>query len=150
MDRLFWTFCTFLVILTLISSFGGSIRYRENFFEELFDNDMSNGSNHGEDVASISSKILSQTLVSQEMEENIIPSPVASIPTVQSTPSSKPSTSSSSSSSSSSAPSPSSSSSSPTSNQSVQPSRTNFFKNQSNSYGPVIEAFDGGLYASAR
>jgi hypothetical protein len=34
---IFWTFCTLLITLTLISSFGGGIRYRENFMQEMFD-----------------------------------------------------------------------------------------------------------------
>ena len=129
MDRLFWTFCTFLVILTMISAFWGSIRYRENFLEELFDDVSDVPLNN--DTASISNEILSQTLVSQEMEENI-PPPVASTPTVE-----EPAIPS---------PPPPSSSKTPTP---VKPAHTNYFENPSNSYGPVIEAFDGGLYASA-
>jgi hypothetical protein len=35
MHQLFWIFCTFLVILTLISTFGGGIRYKENFIDEV-------------------------------------------------------------------------------------------------------------------
>lgn len=128
MDRLFWTFCTFLVILTMISAFGGSIRYRENFLEELFDDVSDVPLNN--DAASISNEILSQTLASQEeMEENILPPPVASTPTVEQPPATP----------------------SPPSNPPplVKPAQTNYFKTPSNSYGPVIEAFDGGLYASA-
>tara|TARA_Y100000389_G_C17427376_1_gene500378 strand:+ start:42 stop:362 length:321 start_codon:yes stop_codon:yes gene_type:complete len=30
-------FCVLLLIITLLSSFGGGIRYRENFLEEVFD-----------------------------------------------------------------------------------------------------------------
>ena len=130
MDRLFWTFCTFLVILTMISAFGGSIRYRENFLEELFD-DVSDVS-FNEDAASVSNEILSQTLVSQEMEEHI-PPPVTSTPTVEE-PATPP-------------PPPPPPSKSPTP---VKPAQANYFENPSNSYGPVIEAFDGGLYASVR
>ena len=133
MDRLFWTFCTFLVILTMISAFGGSIRYRENFLEELFDDVSDVPLNN--DAASISNEILSQTLASQEeMEENILPPPVASTPTVEQ-PSATPT------------PTPSPPPSNPT--PSVKPAQTNYLENPSNSYGPVIEAFDGGLYASA-
>ena len=33
----FWMFCVLLLIITLLSSFGGGIRYRENFLEEVFD-----------------------------------------------------------------------------------------------------------------
>lgn len=132
MDRLFWTFCTFLVILTMISAFGGSIRYRENFLEELFDDVPDVYVNN--DAASISNEILSNTLASQEeMEETSLPPPVVSVPTVE-----EPATPS---------PPPVLPPSKPQS--SVKPSRTNYFENPSNSYGPVIEAFDGGLYASA-
>ena len=35
MHQIFWLFCTFLVILTLISTFGGGIRYKENFIDEV-------------------------------------------------------------------------------------------------------------------
>lgn len=125
MDRLFWTFCTFLVILTMISAFGGSIRFRENFLEELFENDGEVSLN--EDAASISNDILSQTLVSQEeSEENIVPAPIASP-----TPDTKPTITTP-----------------PPPPPTVKPSRTNFLNNDANSYGPVIEAFDGDMYAS--
>jgi hypothetical protein len=116
----------------MISAFGGSIRYRENFLEELFDDVSDVPLNN--DAASISNEILSQTLDSQEeMEENILPPPVASTPTVEQPPATP------------SPPSPSPSK--PAS--SVKPAQTNYFETPSNSYGPVIEAFDGGLYASA-
>lgn len=138
MDRLFWTFCTFLVILTMISAFGGSIRFRENFLEELFEN--GDDAPLNEDVATISNEILSQTLVSrEEMEENIVPpAPVmsstsTSVPpdVVKPQPTPPP-------------PPPVNNPSSST----VKPSRANYFENPANSYGPVIEAFDGGFYAS--
>lgn len=45
MNALFWTFCTLLITLTLISAFGGGIRYRENFLEEVFDRDQSSTNN---------------------------------------------------------------------------------------------------------
>lgn len=45
MNALFWTFCTLLITLTLISAFGGGIRYRENFLEEVFDRDQSTTNN---------------------------------------------------------------------------------------------------------
>lgn len=39
----FWMFCVLLLVITLLSSFGGGIRYRENFLEEVFDlNDITN------------------------------------------------------------------------------------------------------------
>lgn len=134
MDRLFWTFCTFLVILTMISAFGGSIRFRENFLEELFESDGDASLN--ENAASISNDILSQTLVSQEEgEENIVPAPIASpTPTPTPTPAIKKPTTTT--------PPP------PPPPATVKPSRTNFLNSNDNSYGPVIEAFDGGLYAS--
>jgi len=40
MNAVFWTFCTLLITLTLISAFGGGIRYRENFLSEVFDNSL--------------------------------------------------------------------------------------------------------------
>ena len=36
-SKQFWMFCTLLLVITLISSIGGGIRYRENFLEEVFD-----------------------------------------------------------------------------------------------------------------
>lgn len=37
MDKLFGVFCSFLLILTLLSTIGGGIRFRENFMEEVLD-----------------------------------------------------------------------------------------------------------------
>lgn len=37
MHIIFWIFCSFLIILTLISAIGGGIRYRENFMDEVLD-----------------------------------------------------------------------------------------------------------------
>lgn len=52
MNALFWTFCTLLITLTLISAFGGGIRYRENFLEEVFDRERSTTNNtHATSVA---------------------------------------------------------------------------------------------------
>lgn len=52
MNALFWTFCTLLITLTLISAFGGGIRYRENFLEEVFDRERSTTNNtHAASVA---------------------------------------------------------------------------------------------------
>jgi len=36
-QKQFWMFCVLFLIITLLSSFGGGIRYRENFLEEVFD-----------------------------------------------------------------------------------------------------------------
>lgn len=41
-QKQFWMFCVLLMIITLLSSVGGGIRFRENFLEEVFDlNDIS-------------------------------------------------------------------------------------------------------------
>ena len=37
MKNSFWMFFILLLIITIISSLGGGIRYRENFLEEVFD-----------------------------------------------------------------------------------------------------------------
>lgn len=37
MHRLFWTFCSLLIVLTLISSIAGGVRFRENFMDEILD-----------------------------------------------------------------------------------------------------------------
>lgn len=37
MKNSFWMFFILLLIITVISSLGGGIRYRENFLEEVFD-----------------------------------------------------------------------------------------------------------------
>lgn len=37
MHRIFWTFCSLLIVLTIISSIGGGIRYRENFMDTILD-----------------------------------------------------------------------------------------------------------------
>jgi hypothetical protein len=149
MHKIFWTFCTFLIILTIISAFGGSIRFRENFLEEIFDVSHTNE----QSVSEVSNEILTHTFVSQEAQDVIslpsVPSPVVPsvpspvVPSVPSVPSTPPGTSSTLAS----VIPPRSSSSSKTNT--VIPSRTNFFKN-TNSYGPVIEAFDGEQFASFR
>jgi hypothetical protein len=36
-QKQFWMFCVLLIIITLLSSIGGGIRFRENFLEEVFD-----------------------------------------------------------------------------------------------------------------
>ena len=42
MENSFWLFCTLLIVLTLLASLGGGIRYRENFINEVFENINSN------------------------------------------------------------------------------------------------------------
>ena len=42
MEKSFWLFCTLLIVLTLLASLGGGIRYRENFISEVFENINSN------------------------------------------------------------------------------------------------------------
>lgn len=37
MKQHFWMFCILLMIITITSSIGGGIRFRENFLEEVFD-----------------------------------------------------------------------------------------------------------------
>ena len=39
MKDTFWMFAVMLMLITLISSLGGGIRYRENFVDEVLDND---------------------------------------------------------------------------------------------------------------
>lgn len=36
-SKQFWMFCLLLLVITLTSSVGGGIRFRENFLEEVFD-----------------------------------------------------------------------------------------------------------------
>ena len=43
-QKQFWMFCVLLMTITLLSSIGGGIRFRENFLEEVFDlNDIAEG-----------------------------------------------------------------------------------------------------------
>lgn len=67
MHRLFWTFCSFLIILTIISTIGGGIRYRENFMDEVLDNMY-------DEVQDVDSNVL-RTLTNLPVvdEEQIIP-----------------------------------------------------------------------------
>lgn len=37
MQTLFWTFSSFMIVLTILSAIGGGIRYRENFMDEILD-----------------------------------------------------------------------------------------------------------------
>lgn len=68
----FWTFSTLLIVLTLLSSLGGGLRYRENFMENLFETiqTISNENNTNQ----ISDEILRNTVVSEEIR---IPQSVA-------------------------------------------------------------------------
>ena len=52
MNEVFWLFCTFLIVLTLIASIGGGIRYRENFIDEVFDKVALNANTSDTDVVS--------------------------------------------------------------------------------------------------
>ena len=73
MHRLFWVFCSFLIVLTLISAIGGGIRYRENFMDEVLDNMY-------DDVNQIDSSIMrtltSTSVVEEEAIMNSTPAPV--------------------------------------------------------------------------
>lgn len=83
MHRLFWIFCSFLIILTLISTIAGGIRYRENFMDEVLD-DMY------EDVKEIDSNIL-RTLTNTEVveEEAVVKITPPAMPTPTPTPTPK-------------------------------------------------------------
>lgn len=142
MHKLFWTFCTFLIILTLISSLGGGIRYRENFLEEIFDTieDISeNNNSYG-----ISDSILQQTMVSSEentpmydipptnvpdivTEEDTLKDPVVNTIPVVNKPTPTPTTNN---------------------NLVKTENKVNASSYDTSSYGPFIEAFDGEMYAS--
>jgi hypothetical protein len=61
----FWTFSTLLIVLTLLSSLGGGLRYRENFMENLFET-IQHISNEN-DTNYISDEILRRTVVSEEI-----------------------------------------------------------------------------------
>ena len=63
MNALFWTFCTLLITLTLISAFGGGIRYRENFLEEVFDREQSTSNNTN--AASVANDLLEKLTFDQ-------------------------------------------------------------------------------------
>jgi hypothetical protein len=63
----FWTFSTLLIVLTLLSSLGGGLRYRENFMENLFET-IQNISNEN-DTNYISDEILKRTIISEEMPQ---------------------------------------------------------------------------------
>lgn len=52
MNEVFWLFCTFLIVLTLIASVGGGIRFRENFIDEVFDKVALNANTSDTDVVS--------------------------------------------------------------------------------------------------
>jgi len=68
MHRLFWIFCSFLIILTLISTIAGGIRYRENFMDEVLD-DMY------ENVKEIDSNILRTLTNTEVVEEEAVVKP---------------------------------------------------------------------------
>ena len=80
MHRLFWIFCSFLIILTLISTIAGGIRYRENFMDKVL-----------EDVKEVDSNIL-RTLTHTEVveEEAVVKTTPPAMPTPTPTPTPKP------------------------------------------------------------
>lgn len=80
MHRLFWIFCSFLIILTLISTIAGGIRYRENFMDEVLD-DMY------EDVKEVDSNILRTLTNTEVVEEEAV---VKTTPPAMPTPTPKP------------------------------------------------------------
>ena len=80
MHRLFWIFCSFLIILTLISTIAGGILYRENFMDEVLD-DMY------EDVNEVDSNILRTLTNTQVVEEEAV---VKTAPPALPTPTPKP------------------------------------------------------------
>jgi hypothetical protein len=73
-QKQFWMFCVFLMIITLLSSFGGGIRYRENFLEEVYDlNDITSDLTHTNDFypVNIDTKIYEES-ASEKIEEEIV------------------------------------------------------------------------------
>jgi hypothetical protein len=90
LQKQFWMFCVFLMIITLLSSFGGGIRYRENFLEEVYDlNDITNDLRSTDDFypVNINSQVYEES-AGEKIEEEIVsivqPKPV--IPVIQQPP----------------------------------------------------------------
>jgi hypothetical protein len=81
----FWTFSTLLIVLTLLSSLGGGLRYRENFMENLFET-IQYISNEN-DTNYISDEILRSTVVTEEIplphQSHIVTEEIREIPIKQ-------------------------------------------------------------------
>lgn len=85
-QKQFWMFCVLLMIITLLSSIGGGIRFRENFLEEVFDlNDITEDleSNHyypleynngvsEESAPVVSAPVVSAPVVTKKIEEETV------------------------------------------------------------------------------
>lgn len=72
-----WMFSIILLLMILISIFGGSIRYRENFLDEVTGYDLEPSMNNDDEYASISLPSANDTAVEEENiievdEENIV------------------------------------------------------------------------------
>lgn len=77
-QKQFWMFCVLLMIITLLSSIGGGIRFRENFLEEVFDlNDITDDleANHYYPLEY-------NNTISEESAPVVSPPPVVSAPPV--------------------------------------------------------------------
>ena len=75
MKNSFWMFFILLSIITVISSLGGGIRYRENFLEEVFDvNDALDGI--VQDLSDLPkyfySPLLNKPIISEEQVEPVV------------------------------------------------------------------------------
>ena len=99
-QKQFWMFCVLLMIITLLSSFGGGIRYRENFLEEVYDlNDITSELKNADFYpVNIDSKIYEESMPEKIEEEivskvqptlpvkQVVPSVVPTVPTVPTVP----------------------------------------------------------------
>jgi hypothetical protein len=74
LNNQFWMFGVLLMIITVISAFGGGIRYRENFLEEVFDlNDITNELEQSNNYYPINFRVPEEEeIVEEEKIDNLI------------------------------------------------------------------------------
>lgn len=76
MKQHFWLFCILLMIITITSSLGGGIRFRENFLEEVFDlNDITSELEHSHNYHPINFETSPSNLKKVVVEEEEQPPP---------------------------------------------------------------------------
>ena len=82
MKTIFWIFTVLLLTMTMLSTLGGGIRYKENFIDDILDDTKL-------DVSNVDLEMIKSTLVTQENE---VPLPTPSTPSPPPKPSTKAST----------------------------------------------------------
>jgi hypothetical protein len=73
MKTIFWIFTVLLLTMTMLSTLGGGIRYKENFIDDILDDTKLS-------VSDVDIEMIKSTLVTQENEVLVPPAPVTPSP----------------------------------------------------------------------